>query len=216
MNKLKAVVHYRFDAHVEGDFNYDANGNFSGVSPTKKLNEQNWSFAGENTFHATRYLDFVTGISYEINDVLRADGNSDPLPERDEWNWQGAAIYSYSRTGKVHADVSSRTRFPTLFDRYSTRFGTKAQNPGINPERATNYEIGVSDTLFKAVKLSSAVFYSDLDNSIQNAYTAPSGSNSIVIYNADGHNYGFELSADWDVMRGLRIGGKLHVPPAQS
>lgn len=90
----------------------------------------------------------------------------------------------------MHADVSSRTRFPTLFDRYSTRFGTKAQNPGINPERATNYEIGVSDTLVKSVKLSSAVFYSDLDNSIQNAFSGPNGNNSIVIYNADGDNCG--------------------------
>ena len=36
-----------------------------------------------------------------------------------------------------------RTRFPTLFERYSTRFGTRAVDPNLDPERATNYEIGV-------------------------------------------------------------------------
>jgi iron complex outermembrane recepter protein len=207
MNTLKGVVHYRLDAHAEGAFNYDANGNFSGQDPKKKLSEDTWSFAAENTLHATRYFDFVTGVSYDIDEVLRADGNSDPLPEKNAWNWQCAAIYSYSKTGKVHADVSSRTRFPTLFDRYSTRFGSRPQNPFLNPERATNYEIGVSDTLFKTVQLSSAVFYSGLKDSIQNAFSGPNGNNSIVIYNADGDNYGFELSADWGVMRGVRICG---------
>jgi iron complex outermembrane receptor protein len=87
MNTLKGVVHYRLDAHAEGAFYYDANGNFSGQDPKKKLSEDTWSFAAENTLHATRYFDFVTGVSYDIDEVLRADGNSDPLPEKNAWNW---------------------------------------------------------------------------------------------------------------------------------
>ncbi len=64
-----------------------------------------------------------------------------PLASKDAWKRQGAIIYSYSDTGKVHADISSRTRFPTLFDRYSTRFDTRC-HPDLDPERSTNYEIG--------------------------------------------------------------------------
>src|SRR4029077_4295042 len=93
-------------------------------------------------------------------------------PKADAWNWQTAAIYHYSRTGSVHADVSSRIRFPTLFERYSTRFGNKAPDPTIPPERATNYEIGASDTLFPGLHVSSAVFYSAIEDSIQNAFIA--------------------------------------------
>ena len=40
-----------------------------------------------------------------------------------------------------------RTRFPTLFERYSTRFGARAADPNLDPERATNYELGASDTI---------------------------------------------------------------------
>jgi iron complex outermembrane receptor protein len=207
MNTLKGAIHWRRDAHWEQGVNYDNNNNITTIDPAKQLSEETTSFAVENTFHATRYLDVVTGVSYDINEVTRADGSLQALPELEKWNWQSAAIYSYSRDGKVHADVSSRTRFPTLFDRYSTRFGGRTEEPGLDAERATNYEIGVSDTFFDSVHVSSAVFYSDIESLIQTAFTAANGNNSLVVYNADGDSRGFELSIDWDATRTLRIGG---------
>ena len=132
-------------------------------------------------------------------------------PEVDAWNWQTAAIYHYSHTGTVHADVSSRMRFPTLFERYSTRFDNKAPDPTIPPERATNYELGVSDTLFPGLHVSSAVFYSDIEDSIQNAFVAANGMNppnvALIGISPNGNYYGAEFSADYDVSRALRVGG---------
>lgn len=207
MNTLKASIHYRRDVHREHDIFYDANGNRTGVEPITEQSEESWSFAGENTFHATKNVDIVTGLSYDTNEVLKADGSLEPLPSLEKWNWQAAAIFSYSRDGKIHADVSSRTRFPTLFDRYSTRFGNRSEEPGLDAERATNYEIGISDTLFNSLRVSSAVFYSDIEDSIQSAFAGANGAGSIVVYNGNGESYGFELSADWDATRTLRIGG---------
>ncbi len=207
MNTLKGAIHFRRDFHNEQSINYKYVPSYSvTLDPAKRQSEETWSFALENTFHATRSLDIVTGASYDTNQVLYANGGTDK-PDIDAWNWQAAAIYSYSDTGKVHADVSSRTRFPTLFERYSTRFGSKLANPDIAPERATNYEIGISDNVFRNVHVSSAIFYANIDDSIQNAFSAANGNASIVGFNADGYNYGFELSADWDVMPGLRLGG---------
>jgi iron complex outermembrane receptor protein len=161
-------------------------------------------------------LDFVAGISYDQNAVLRADftNTSAPTvllsnpdtPSVDAWNWQGAAILDYSRTGTAYANVSSRTRFATLFERYSTRFGARAANPNLDSERATNYELGAND-IFGDVKVSGALFYSDIQDSIQNVFFGANGNNSIVGINADGESYGLELSADWDVTRTLRVGG---------
>jgi iron complex outermembrane receptor protein len=207
MNTLKAAVHLRRDFHWEQALNFDASDTFTGYGPLKKQSEETWSYAVENTFHATPLFDLVTGISYDTNNVLRADGTAEPLPELEKWNWQSAAIYRYSREGTVHADVSSRTRFPTLFDRYSTRFGSRPEEPGLNAERATNYEVGVSDTLFSNLHVSSALFYSDIESLIQTAFTAANGNNSLVVYNGDGESSGLELSADLDVTRTFRIGG---------
>src|SRR4029453_15279388 len=103
-----------------------------------------------------RHFYIVTGGSYDMDEVRKAEEFSggvlvsNPKPETDPWNWQGAALYTYRDTGKVHADFSSRTRFPTLFDPYSTRFDTRLANPDLEPERATNYEIGWSDNIGKS------------------------------------------------------------------
>lgn len=216
MNTLKGAIHFRHDAHNDGNINHNPPGNPGGIEhgPAKRQSEETWSFALENTFHATRNLDIVGGVSFDTNRVLSLEPSvtgTPPVPldkpYADAWNWQTAAIYSYSSTGKVHADVSSRTRFPTLFERYSTRFDTKEPNPNVDPERSTNYEIGFSDTFYRNVHVSSAVFYADIEDSIQNAFQAANARTSIIGFNADGYNYGFEFSVDWDVSRSLRVGG---------
>ncbi len=213
MNTLKGSIHYRKDAHSEHSINYNYTTPTTTVTSNgyKRQAEDIWSFAVENTFHATSRLDLVTGVSYDMGQVLEnvADGVDAGVakPSVDAWNWQAAAIYRYSQTGSVHADVSSRVRFPTLFERYSTRFDNKDPDPNVDPERAINYEIGVSETVAPNVRVSSAIFYSDVYNSIQNAYTAANSKTSIVGISPDGHYYGFEFSADWDVTRTLRFGG---------
>ena len=208
-NTLKGVIHFRRDEHTEGNINFNpVTGAFISVDPEQTSQEQTWSFAVENTFHATRQIDIVAGVSYDVNEVLRQDKvPNDPRPDLEAWNGQIAAIYNYSETGRAHASVSSRARFPTLFERYSTRFGSKSADPNVQEERSTNYEIGVSETFFGNLRLSSAIFYSDIDDSIQNAFVGPNGMNSIIGITADGENYGLELQADLDVAPGFRIGG---------
>ncbi len=213
MNTLKGAIHYRKDVHTEQSifYNYATSPATVTQSAEKRQAEETWSFAAENTFHATKRLDLVGGVSYDLDQVLEVKQGGVETgavkPGIDAWNWQTAAIYSYSASGKVHADVSSRARFPTLFERYSTRFGNKTPDPNVAPERATNYEIGFSDTLFRTFHVASAVFYSDIEDSIQNAFVGANGQNSIVGINPDGNTYGAEFSADWDVSRTLRVGG---------
>lgn len=209
MNTLKGVVHYRRDEHEEGDLNAA-----SVPTEAKARNiDETWSFAVENTFHATRNFDIVTGVSYDMNEVLLAESatgfvvSGQPEADADAWNWQAAAIYRYSDTGKTHASVSSRTRFPTTFDRYSTRFGTRLANPFLEPERATNYEIGVSETFWRRARVSGSIFYSDLEDTIQNVFVSSSGSSAILGVNASGRHHGLEISADVDITPTLRIGG---------
>jgi iron complex outermembrane receptor protein len=211
MNTLKGAIHYRKDTHDEHNINYTYAPFTTTNARYKRQAEEGWSFAVENTFHATRNLDIVGGVSYDTNEVVEFKENgvnsTAAKPSTDAWNWQTAAIYHYSRSGTVHADVSSRTRFPTLFERYSTRFDAKTPDPNVPPERATNYEIGVSDTLFPGLQVSSAVFYSQIEDSIQNAFTAANGMASIIGIKPDGHYQGAEISADWDLTRTLRVGG---------
>ncbi len=225
-NTTKAAVHYRRDNHAERNFQRPDSTNPASpayVEPWQHNIEDTWSGAFENTFHATKRLDVVAGVSYDYQDVKAAEDfaagpSNAPLPgtitqneltTNDAWNWQTAGIYSYSETGKAHVSVSDRARFATVFERYSTRFSTVTPNPDLAPERARNYEIGFSDTIFRQAKISGAVFYSDIKDSIQFITTRdPVTLAQINRYeNIDAEHYGFEASIDWDIAPGVRVGG---------
>lgn len=236
MNTLKFASHFRRDIHNEFNINRpdNANPNLAYREPTQTNREDTWSIAVENTFHMTKQLDLVTGASYDWLLVdLAEDWQSGPsanpsagsiiereTPDADARSYQAALIYSYSNSGKVHASYSDRMRFATVFERYSTRFGTQTPNPDLAPERAQNYEIGIADTLFRNARVSANIFYSELEDSIQSVtyyerVPAPTPMNPAATtisrltqnQNIGGEYYGFELSGDWDVSRTVRIGG---------
>lgn len=216
MNTLKGAIHYRRDDHSERNFGRPDHPTLSFVEPWQQNVEDTWSFAAENTFHASRKLDFIAGLSYDYQDVKSAeDFNSttsrvvqNEVTTADAWNWQGGAVYRFSDTGDVHATVSSRTRFATVFERYSTRFGFAIPNPDLAPERSTNYEIGATETLFNQARVSAAVFYSDLKDAIQSAYIFNMAGGVVSQnQNVDGEHYGAEISVDWDIAPGVRVGG---------
>ncbi|HRN83529.1 MAG TPA: TonB-dependent receptor [Hyphomicrobium sp.] len=214
MNTLKGAIHYRRDDHSERNIQAPDNpGTFT--EPWHGNVEDTWSFAIENTFHAARNLDIIAGLSYDYLDVKEAnDFRNGAFVNRqtttaDAWSYQGGAIYRFSDTGSAHATISSRTRFATVFERYSERFGFAVPNPDLAPERSTNYEIGATETFFNQARVSGAVFYSDLQDSIQSAYIIRPSDGAILSQNQNvtGEHYGFEVSVDWDLAPGLRVGG---------
>lgn len=221
MNTLKASAHYRFDHHGEHDHVRPTDGSSANnyVEPMQYREEYNWYFAAENTFHATKWFDIVAGVSQDNSSLKRAEYYDNdnrvlkayPTGEDEAWNWQSAAILRYSDDGKVYANVSERTRFPTLFERYSTRFGTALANPDLKSERARNYEVGWGDTFNKKLKLSGAVFYAEISDYIDSVYQYTDSSTGNDVRQSqnvgDGTNKGIEVSVDYDLFPGLRIGG---------
>ena len=215
MNTLKGVAHYRLDHHAEHDQNYpDSPSTY--VEPLQDTEERNWYFGLENTFHATSWFDIVGGVSKDHAKLLEAQTFTNqkvmlnyPTGEGEAWNWQSAAILRYSSDGKVYASVSDRTRFPNIFERFSTRFGTATPNPDLKAEEATNYEAGWSDTFNNRLKMSGAIFYTEITDAIQSVVVGMNGSQQITQNQnvGDGTHKGIEFSVDYDLMPGLRVGG---------
>lgn len=215
-NTLKAALHYRRDEHKEWQTVYSPR-TFN--EPKQTTIEDTWSIAAENTFHATDRLDIVGGLSYDWRNLRKAQdwtGTSlaagsyvnYPLADTDAWNWQGAAIYRYSDTGKAHAGVSSRTRYPTIFERFSSRFGGATSNPSLQPERSINYEVGFSDKLGKNTRIQAAAFVSKLDDVIQSMPMIYQGSAVTQSRNVGSGTYkGFEISLNSQVLPNLELGG---------
>ncbi|PWC32015.1 TonB-dependent receptor [Azospirillum sp. TSO22-1] len=214
MNTLKTAFHYRRDDHAEWQDTY-APRRFT--EPKQSTVEDTYSLAVENTFHATSVVDLVVGASYDWRVLHKAqDWDSTgtgrligyPLEDNQAFNWQAAANYRFSDTGKVYASLSSRTRFPTIFDRFSSRFGGATSNPGLRPEHAINAEIGVSEQVFGNTRLDAALFHSRVTDFIESVPIVFAGQRLTQSQNVgSGEFHGVEVGAVSRLTGALEVGG---------
>ncbi len=209
MNTLKTALHFRRDVHNERQQAKPDVSSF--IEPWQGTTEDTWSVAAEDTFHATDKLDLVAGVSHDNNNLRQAQEYNTsaglyeyPTGGSSAFNWQAAAIYRQSDASEFHASVSSRTRFPTLFERFSTRFGDALPNPDLNPERAINYELGWVGRPAETFKLGGSVFYSDVSSVIQSVSI---GGGKVQNQNVgDGRYYGAEIYGEWEATSDLTLG----------
>lgn len=212
---LKGALHYRRDEHTEWNVTRS-----TGFKEPKQDNiEETWSAALEETWHLTPKLDLVVGVGRDWRKAKKAEDYANnamvryQIADNDAWNYQGAVIYRYRDSGQLHFSASKRTRFPTIFERFSTRFGSFASNPWLDPERALNFELGVADSLLPGVRGSAAIFHSKVKDAIQSVAVDLDGNGVIQSNENQFQNVGeasfkgveFELSATMSPT--LEVGG---------
>jgi len=200
---LKFAAHFRRDVHESTNYARLDHPTMARIDPTEHSKEETISLAIEDSWQVSDALRIVGGLSYNKAEVLEADRtDTDPgLPrvKTDALDWQLAAIWAPDAGGEFHASVSSRTSFPTLFHRYSTRFDTFVPNPGLKAERATNVELGYSGDL-GAVRVEGAVFYSRVTDLIQAVFLYTDGAGDDVSQQQNvgkGVYKGAEIAASW-------------------
>lgn len=223
---LKLAFHYRRDVHDEHQLF-----NISGKTcakppcfdePVQEDLEDTFSIAGENTVHINRQVDWVAGISYDWRNLMKAEEYTDPtaktpgvffnyvMKDSDAFNWQTALVYRLNSNDTLHASVSDRTRFPTIFERFSSRFGGATSNPDLQPEEARNYEIGYASAFAPGSQVSGAVFYSDVKDMIQSIPFIFQGNAVTQSRNVgDGRYYGIEAAFDYTISPQMLIGGNI-------
>jgi len=218
---LKASFHARRDHHNEWQTSFSTTAPcraniVCSIEPQQTTVEDTYAAALENTVHITPFVDWVQGVSYNWRHLSRAEDYTSnafvyyPLKDSDAIDWQTALVYRYADNAKVFANVSSRTRFPTIFDRFSSRFGGATSNPDLKSERATNYQIGWAPDLGPRAQLSMAVFYSDVKNAIQSVNIIYNGTAVTQSQNVgDGYNVGAEISTAYALTDDVQLGGNL-------
>jgi iron complex outermembrane receptor protein len=212
---LSLAVHYRRDKHVEYQQSFPA----GTTEPHQENLEDSYSAAAENRLALSPALTLTTGVSFDWRDLKKAEEYgvtptggaarlfSYPIENASAFNWQGKLIWQADADTSLHAGISRRARFPTIFERFSTQFGTAASNPGLKAERAVNYEIGGSRNVGPA-RVEGAIFYSDVQDAIVAVRPTgfPAGTSQRRNL-GDGHYYGGEVSLAWTVAPGIELGG---------
>lgn len=214
-NALRVALHYRRDEHRERNFNRPSHPTLSSIEPVQTTKEATWSIAVENTFAAADTLDLIAGLSYDRNELtLAQDFNNSaglfdyPTGGSSAVNAQGMVRWRYARGYELSGSVSSRTRFATIFERFSTRFGTALPNPDLDAERGRNYELGWTGDLSATLHLSAAVFYNDVTDMVQTVVVSAGPPQLTQTQNVgDGEYYGLEIGADASLSAQFHIGG---------
>lgn len=214
-DRLSVALHYRSDEHVEFQQSFPA----GTTEPPQTNKEDTWSVAGEYVAALTPALKATIGASYDWRNLHRAEEYgtppgggasaifSYPLRNADAVNLQGRLDWGLDSGTRLYASVSSRTRFPTVFERFSSRFGGATSNADLQSERATNFELG--GTLQRGVfSVTGAAFYSLLSDvivSVPFIYQDQSVNQSQNV--GDGESYGAELSVVARISSTFTLGG---------
>jgi len=210
---LSVAAHYRRDKHIETQQAFPA----GTWEPDQENLEETWSVAVENRLALSPTLTFTAGASYDWRDLKRAEeygavpglpGNrlfSYPIRNSSAVNGQGRLVWTPDEATRVHAGISSRARFPTVFERFSSRFGGATSNPDLKAERATSFEVGGSRR-FGGVTAEGALFYSRVTDvivafpTVIEVCTAPGVCDPQAVTQSrnlgKGDYYGVELSVD--------------------
>lgn len=206
--RLSVSFHYRNDRHREIQQSFP-----SGVfEPWQTTIEETYSAAIENGYKLTPQLELVVGASYDWRDLRRAEDYTSGafvyynLRNGDAWNAQGQLLWTPDEATNLHLAVSSRARFPTIFERFSTRFGGATSNPDLDAERATQIELGGARQ-FGPLRIEASGWYAKIDDAIVSFPFIFQGQATAQSRNVgSGDYYGAEFSATAQIAEGLRAG----------
>ncbi|MEN5199850.1 TonB-dependent receptor [Pseudomonas wadenswilerensis] len=181
-NRLGIAYHFKEDVHRSRD----------GSDPQTHFRDQTQSIAVEDTLRLNEIFSVVGGVSYNYRKSLEAEnfGTSaasprvktlydEPTGSDDAVNSQlglfmnTGPLLNIDHNGQVRLTVARKSRFATIKDRYSTRFGTVIPSPDLKSERATHYELGYSGAVNQQWTLDTALFVSNIEDSIQQVTVAP-------------------------------------------
>ena len=167
--RISFAVHYRSDEHVEYQQAFPS----GGTEPEQVNREDTWSAAMEIAGQLAPDLTATGGMSIDLRNLRVAQEYgippaggaaaifSYPIKDALTANMQMRLDWEVFDAATLYGLVSSRTRFPTIFERFSSRFGGAVSSPDLESERATNFELGGSWSE-GGVSLSGAAFYSRL------------------------------------------------------
>ncbi|WP_298125862.1 TonB-dependent receptor [Brevundimonas sp.] len=166
--RLTLAAYVRRDRHVETQTTFAP----ALIEPDQTSEEDTWSLAGEITRSLGPDVDLIVGVARDWRDLRRAEDFSAgalvrfPLEDDAAWQGQAALVWRPAAGWRLRASASSRTRFPTLFERFSSRLGTAVPNPGLTAERALNVELGAEWAGADGATFSGAVFRSEIDDAL--------------------------------------------------
>ncbi len=164
-NRLRLAATWKEDVHREHDAG----------EPIRHFKDRTWTLAAEDTQVLAPGWSLVSGLAHEARQSLQAEDYDDgsgaivdfARSDNDALSGQLGVFYEPEADTRLRATYSHRNRFPTIKDRYSYRLGTAIPNEALSSETADHFELGYMTQLGDTLHADIAVYYSDIDDLIQ-------------------------------------------------
>ena len=208
-HELRIAFHGIWDHHREGNTS-------PGEERVRHFIDLTGSAAAEDNYRISDRLRVVAGAGIQFKHNLRADdyqAQADsvyPFPGHDDLSFNLLAGLRYD-PGEGHGlslNLSRKSRFPTMKDRYSYRPGKSIPNPDLLAEYAWNTDLGYAYVAGEVMQFRTALFYSRLQNTIQPVHGVDPDNPAVYQYRNTGEAryYGLEIGFDWTPVNGIGIG----------
>jgi iron complex outermembrane receptor protein len=104
-------------------------------------------------------------VRFDVDDRLVTEDDPDDSGARtmDQWSPMAGLSYSYAPWLNVYGNVGRSFQTPTTTELTDTLGGF---NPDLQPERATNYEVGLKGSAGRRVSYSLALFHADVEDQL--------------------------------------------------
>jgi iron complex outermembrane receptor protein len=177
---LQAALTYKKDDHLS------LRGNRSNDLMTEETHvaEDIWSLGMEYAFQPWNPLTVKAGFGFnalvpleywnEENEFLKEleealqEPNYFIVKSRSMflYTWQAGFFYRPWEDHEFRLTYARKNHFPSMAQRYSTRFGRTLPNPGLGPEQADHVELGYNGYFAGMLSLSAALYYSRIRGKI--------------------------------------------------
>jgi iron complex outermembrane receptor protein len=188
-NTVQAALTYKKENHrgLRGNIiNEDE------LAEETRVNEDTWSLGAEYTFCPLPPLTFKAGLGFdalipqdywndenEYNKLLDAAYFVVQSRNMFLYTWQAGVFYRLpsgkpeTLSQEVRLTYAWKNHFPTMAQRYSTRFGSTLPNPYLGPEIANHFEAGYrgrfgGESGAWSLNLNAALYYSRMTGKIVN------------------------------------------------
>jgi iron complex outermembrane receptor protein len=190
-NVISGSVFVKDDTHREDAVTYSSK-DIPAASPWQTDRDQQSSIGIQDTITTSSGIHATAGFSADHLNGLRAEDlnsartqlvpfqvqgictavSSVPFTSCTDHTWDynpvASLSYSFKRSGTLFATFAGKSRFPTLKDRYSYKFGRALPDPLLKPEHAINWTLGYSWRFALRTVAEVELFRSDVRDAIEN------------------------------------------------
>lgn len=201
-NNLQMSAMWKTEKHNGHD-------NLTGVhTKDLKIEEYTYSFGAEYSYNPVKPLTVALGAGYdklEPRDYWTATRGSESFNDADtldEFVYQAGLFYDINENNEIHVTYSKKTHFPTMLERFSSRYDVTIPNPNLKPEFAYHYEVGYRGAIKQRASITAAVYYSDFRNKILQQLVRDPVTGQIITHS---------INKDKWLYYGAELGGEVYI-----